>query len=280
MEFGLLAAALVAMASVYATLRFVPPVGRLRPDPAGFDPSVIEDDDPVPDTGEPPDRVPENRLWDSALAAVLGGVLVGRLMAMVTAGVNPLTNPMDVVAVRGGVATGWAALGTLLTLAWVARRDPVPTFDGLSVATLVGLAGWHASCMIRGSCAGTVTDAPWAISVPGSEVLRHPVELYAAVGFLVAAAALTVVIRRRASDAAVPPAALVTRRVPAGLALAAAGGIRLGTEPYRLSLSGGPTGWYLAAIVVGAVVVVAALVRNRTPHHRLDPPTDKRTSPA
>lgn len=194
-----------------------------------------------------------DRPTDLLIGAAAVGLLVGRLAAMVGAGVNPILRPGDILVVRGGVSTGFAALGALAVLAWNQRHDMPRSLDQLAPAALVGLGGWHGGCLWRDTCLGTATELPWAITAAGSEVGRHPVELYAALLLLVAA--------------------IVAWRLPhrpwlrAGIGLGLAGAIRLATDPLRLSIVGGPTGWYLGAIVVGFGVAAFGqrLTRTRPP---------------
>jgi prolipoprotein diacylglyceryltransferase len=192
-------------------------------------------------------------LWDIALGAIIAGVFIGRLAAMIGAGVNPLTHPGDILIVRAGVATGWATLAALATIAWLGRRELPAVFDGLAVAALAGLAGWHAGCLPRQACLGTPTDLPWAVHLTGSEVGRHPVELYAALAFLLAGIGLAL---WRAHGQ--PP-----RGVPASMALLVAGTVRLATEPMRPSLGGGPIGWYVVSIALGIAGVVVAFTASK-----------------
>lgn len=185
---------------------------------------------------------------DVLLGAAVVGLLVGRLTAMVAAGVNPLTSPLDVLVVRGGVDTAGATIGALASLVWAYRGDPA-RLDAVAPAVLAGLAGWHGGCVWRGTCLGAAADVPWGWALPGSEIVRHPVELYAAAGLVVAA--------------------LVAWKLPdrpgtrAGFALAAAGGVRLLTQPLRPSLTGGPIWWYVAAVVAGLVVMAVPFERLR-----------------
>lgn len=188
-------------------------------------------------------------LWDVALTAAFVGLAVGRLAAMIGDGVNPVTNPQDILIVRAGVATGPAALAALAWVAWAGRRELVPVADGLAAAALLGLAGWHGACGIREACLGTPSDLPWAFAQQGSPITRHPVEVYAALALLVVG---VMIIRLRP----------LLPGLAAGIGLLAGGGIRLLTEPMRLSLSGGPVWWYLAAIVGGAVMTALALRRH------------------
>lgn len=224
MEFSLLGAALVAVGGVYAALWWEGRRGNAAECTAD--------------------------LWDTAIGAVLVGVAVGRLAAMVRSGVNPLTAPGDILIIRSGVDTGPASLAAIATVAWRGRRELWLVGDGLAVGALAGLAGWHGACMLRSACLGAPSDLPWAMTLSGSTIGRHPVEIYAAVAF--GAAAVTLAVLRQ------------TGRWPAGAAagfsLAAAGGIRLATEPLRPSLTGGPVWWYVAAIVAG---VLALATRRR-----------------
>lgn len=192
-------------------------------------------------------------LWDIALAGVIAGVFVGRLAAMIGDGINPLTHPADIVIVRGGVATGPAALAALVTVAWLGRDELWPVLDGLAAAALAGLGGWHAGCVVRDACLGTASDLPWAVAQDGSSVTRHPVEIYAAMALWLGAVALAM-WRRRGRPAA---------GLPTGLALAYASGVRLLTEPMRPNLAGGPVWWYGVGVLVGAAIAGMTLLRRR-----------------
>lgn len=189
-------------------------------------------------------------LWDLALTAATVGLFVGRLASMIGDGVNPLANPGDIIIVRSGVATGPAALAALAMMALLARRELVPVADGLAAAALGALAGWHAGCLTRDACLGTPSDLPWAYSLDGSPITRHPVELYASLLFLAAGAGLAWYKASRR------PAPLL----PAGVSVAAAGGIRLLTEPMRPALIGGPEPWYWLAVASGAAVAAYGLL--------------------
>jgi prolipoprotein diacylglyceryltransferase len=202
--------------------------------------------------GRLPARI--DRPLDLLVTAAVAGLLTGRLAAMVRSGTSPLTAPLDVLAVRGGVDTGFAALGALVTLLVVTRREIPEAIDALAPAVVAGIAGWHAGCVWRGACLGTRSNLPWAWAEAGSDVTRHPVELYAAALLGLAALGLT--------------------RLPArpwllsGAALVALAGTRLLTEGMRPSILGGPTGWYLAGVSVGTAMVAWSL-GSRTPS---DPP--------
>lgn len=169
-----------------------------------------------------------------AVTAVVADMVVGRLVAMGRAGVNPVTNPVDIPLVRGGVDTVGATVGAVAYLLWSARRDAT-LLGRIAPAATAGLAGWHAGCVWRGSCLGTAGDVPWGWTLPGSDLTRHPTELYTALLLL----ASTVVLVRWKG------------RGGAGLTLAAAAAARLLTEPLRPHLGGSPAWWYAAGVGTG-----------------------------
>jgi prolipoprotein diacylglyceryltransferase len=194
------------------------------------------------------------RLADAALAAALAGLLAGRLASMVAGGNNPLTHPADIVIVRSGVDTGFAALSALLVLVLYGRHDLWGTIDGLAPAALTGLAGWHLSGIFRDAWLGTPSDLPWAAAQAGSSVPRHPVEVYAALAFLLGALALHLWKRRSTRSGMVGAAALV-----------AAAGVRLATEPLRLSLGTGPEWWYAGGLAAGVALLGWRFIAARRP---------------
>jgi prolipoprotein diacylglyceryltransferase len=191
-------------------------------------------------------------LMDVAFGGIVVGLATGRIAAMLIQGTNPFTHPLDLFFVRGGVDTGFASIGALGFLAWNTRKELWPTLDLLAPAALAGLAGWHAGCLLRGACTGTVSALPWAVH--DGAVGRHPVEIYAAL-LLLAGAVVLLVVRRR-----------LVMGVAASAALAFAAAVRLVTEPLRVGLGSTPAPWYVAGIVVGmvgvAIRVIAARSRN------------------
>lgn len=186
---------------------------------------------------------------DLLIGAAAVGLFVGRIAAMVIDGVNPITNPGDIIIVRAGVDTGFATVGALAALAWATRSDLPRVSDLLAPAAVAGLAGWHAGCVWRDACLGTVSDLPWALAQEGSAVTRHPVEIYAALALVGAAYLLSRL-----------PFAPWLRT---GSALGLAALIRLGTQPFRPSLTGGPVWWYGAGIGAGLLIAVWALASRR-----------------
>lgn len=194
------------------------------------------------------DRVPDHAL-DRLIAAAVIGLMAGRLTAMIVQGINPVTNPGDIIIVRGGVDTAAASIAFLVALIWSTRASR-HAVDALAPAILFALAGWHAGCLWRGACLGTPADLPWAWSLDTSAVTRHPVELYAALALLVAAWVVSKLGWRPG--------------LRAGSALLIAAGVRLITEPMRPSITGGPVGWYIAGIVASLAAIVLGSVQERS----------------
>lgn len=227
MEFSLLGAAAIAATCFWAMLRWEAPRGNA----AGC---AVD-------------------LWEAGLLSGVAGLFAGRIVAMVTAGINPISEPGQILLVRSGVSTTAAAIGAVAVFAMLARRDLVTTADAIAPAALAGLAGWHAGCVTSNACLGVESGVPWAWSLPGSTVTRHPVELYVAIGLALVAGVLAMWKRRG-------------RPLPgvvAGLAIASAGSLRLATEPLRISIDGGPVAMYLIAALAGVGWIAVAVVANR-----------------
>jgi len=192
-------------------------------------------------------------LWDVGLMSGMAGLLIGRLVSMISAGINPLADPLQIILIRSGVSTVGATLGTLAVFTWMARKSLLETADAIAPAALVGLAGWSAGCLATGSCLGTESSLPWAYALPGSTITRHPVELYAAGAFLLAGIGLAMW-----KQYGRPPLGSV-----AGIALLAASLTRLATEPLRISLAGGPIYLYLAGTLTGIALTIWSLLHAR-----------------
>lgn len=228
MEFGLLWAAVTAFVALWLAIRI-----QARTDP----------------------RLPHEGLFDRALTAAVVGLFLGRLAAMILTGTNPIANPADIVIVRGGVNTAVATVGAIGYLA-ISTRGRFPAFaDALGPPALIGLAGWHAGCVFRSACLGLPTDLPWAMTQAGSEIGRHPTELYAVL-LLILGAAVLWWLRSRES--------LASRvGLIGGLAFAWVSFSRLVTEPLRPSLTNDVMWWYAAGLLAGLILAAVATLKPR-----------------
>lgn len=235
MEFTLLAAAAIGVACFWLMLRWEAPRGNA---------SACAID-----------------LWDAGIGAAAIGLLVGRIAAMAQTGINPFADPSQILLVRSGVSTAGATIATLIVFGAIARHDLVAAADGVSAAALAGLAGWHGGCLATDACLGTVSGLPWALSLDGSDVTRHPVGLYTAA--LLMGTAVGIALWKWRGR---PPAG-----APAGAALAGAGTILLMTEPLRISLDRPPIVLYATGAIVGAIVVAVAFAARRAARTRTRP---------
>ena len=195
-------------------------------------------------------------LWDAGLVAATSGLFIGRIVSMIQDGINPLTNPLQIILIRSGVSTAAVVIGTLAVFVYVARSSLADSADGIAPAALMGLAGWHAGCLATGSCLGTESGLPWTVPLPGSDITRHPVEIYAAIALGLVSIALALWKQHGR-----PPLGSV-----AGFALLGASGIRLATEPMRISLAGGPVLLYGTGVLLGLGMIAASLVYSARRH--------------
>jgi prolipoprotein diacylglyceryltransferase len=192
-------------------------------------------------------------LWDAGLTSGAVGLLVGRLMAMAQVGINPFADPAQIILVRSGISTAGASIAALLMFGFLARKSFLASADAIGPSVLAGLAGWHAGAVVIGSWLGTVSDLPWAQAAEGSDITRHPVELYAAVLYVIVAFAIATWKQRGR-----PPLG-----APAGLSLGGAGAVMLVTEPVRISLAGGPVWLYASAVIAGVALTLWSVLRPR-----------------
>jgi prolipoprotein diacylglyceryltransferase len=197
--------------------------------------------------GDPEER---RSRTDLLIGAAIGGVLVGRMTAMLLGGTNPLLRPADLLIVRGGVEPMAATLGALATIVALRRSGALRSLDRLAVPALAGLAGWHGACLLRSACLGTPSTLPSSYAEAGSTLTRHPVELYAAVLLGVVALLLA-------------HTGIATVGVLAGSALVAAAAIRLLTEPLRPTLGSGRVAAYGVGLAVATLATGASILAGR-----------------
>ena len=194
----------------------------------------------------PPDY---SQPFNDLLGAVLAGIAVGRLAYVLGEGIDVLTRPMELIFIRGGVLPVAAAAAGAGYLVWTCRSDLLGRSDHLAPAVLAGLAVWEGGCWWQGPCLGAPSGLWWAKALPGSDLTRHPVGVYAA-ALLMAGAVwlLWKPLRARGATAA------------AGLGWASA--VRLVTPLWSVGAWSGWTWWYLAGLLVGSGGLVASRVQS------------------
>lgn len=201
------------------------------------------------------DGAQRRRTIDLVATGLLAGIAAGRLWAMIATGTNPLTHPVDILIVRGGVDTVAATLGALAAVAWASRTDLLPMLDGVAPGAAFGLAGWHAGCLVRNACLGTPTTLPWGWSATADGPGRHPVELYTAILLVLAGWLVLRLWQRR------PGTGMAT-----AVALLAAATTRAVSEPLRPVLGDGLLVEYLVA--AGASLALGVLLLWKPPATR------------
>lgn len=125
--------------------------------------------------------------WASLLAYAVIGVIAGGRLGYVLF-YEPqyfAENPLQIFAVwNGGMSSHGGFIGVTLMLAlacWRKKYDIRKIADVAIVPIALGLALGRIGNFINYELYGTVTDVPWAITIPGVEGLRHPTQIYAVI---------------------------------------------------------------------------------------------------
>ena len=183
--------------------------------------------------------------FNDLLGAVLVGMAVGRLAYLLGEGVDLIAHPIELILVRGGISPVPAAMAAIGFLAWECRSDLWRRMDFLAPAGLAGLAVWEAGCWWQDACLGSPSGLPWAMALPGSDLTRHPVGMYAA--GLLAAGAVWLLLR---------PLRWKGASAAAGLGWAST--VRLAVPLWSVGNWSNWAWWYLLGVVLGLGGVVAA----------------------
>lgn len=159
-------------------------------------------------------------VWNLCVVAVCAALVCERLL-LVAANWSALRShpawALGLGMIHHPLVAGAGAAAALGCGAWYARRHRMPmlaTADALAAPLAVGLTFEQLGALLAGSGYGTPARVPWAVTytsplaalwsgTPLGEPL-HPVQAYAALGFLALAVAAFVVlqVRRRAGDVA------------------------------------------------------------------------------
>lgn len=111
----------------------------------------------------------------------LGALIGGRLgFAFPNASVY-LRFPLDLLYITTGLSFYGGLVGVLLAALWFSRRHGLSLgvlLDLSAPATLLGIAVYRLTCLVRGDCGGAVAASPWGVVFPGASVPRYPVEIW------------------------------------------------------------------------------------------------------
>jgi phosphatidylglycerol:prolipoprotein diacylglycerol transferase len=116
-------------------------------------------------------------------AGLIGGLLGANLLQLVATGLPGKT-------IEGGIVGGW------LAVIWVKRRFGIlrPTGDLFALAIPAGEAIGRIACFVGGCCYGKAANVAWAVHEHGE--MRHPAQLYLALGAALCCAILLAIERR------------------------------------------------------------------------------------
>lgn len=127
--------------------------------------------------------------WSGILSASVLGVLIGGRLGFVLL-YQPayyFSHPAEIFAVwQGGMSSHGGFIGVavalLITLRHRSWSEIFAIADVIVVPVAIGLGLGRIGNFINQELYGTVSTLPWAMSFPGAEGLRHPVQLYEMAG--------------------------------------------------------------------------------------------------
>lgn len=100
-----------------------------------------------------------------------------------------LSNPLKIFAVwEGGLASHGAIIVIILTTIWFCKKRNILFYnlvDLFAIPTALGASFIRIGNFINSELVGRVTDLPWAVQFIGYEGLRHPVQIYQAIGHVI-----------------------------------------------------------------------------------------------
>jgi phosphatidylglycerol:prolipoprotein diacylglycerol transferase len=203
-----------------------------------------------------------DHIWNAGLYGLLATIIVGRLAHGIEFWPAYIMQPLDIVGLNAqAFLWGPGALAGLLVAAWYIHRHKLPwatVLDAAAPGVLAGLIIANLGALLAGNDVGTPATLLWAVEIWG--VSRHPVQLYAALGELIA---LAVVLHALCKPSRPGTAAL--------LGLVGWGLTTWLVEPFRAESSAVVTGIRLWQ-VIGLAAALAALWVLRRRAVAADPP--------
>ncbi len=98
-------------------------------------------------------------------------------------------NPLKIFAVwEGGLASHGAIIAIVLTTIWFCKKRNISFYnftDMVAIPVALGAAFIRVGNFLNAELVGKITSVPWAVQFAGYEGLRHPVQLYQALGHIV-----------------------------------------------------------------------------------------------
>jgi len=135
----------------------------------------------------PREYINQDHLVEAVIVSVLAGLVGARLMYVALNWSYFAANPAEILFARfeGLSFFGGLFLGAAVLYLWSSRRKIsfLKVTDMLAPYLALGYAFGRVGCFLNGCCYGLESDLPWALPVSmHDDILRHPVQLYAALG--------------------------------------------------------------------------------------------------
>jgi phosphatidylglycerol---prolipoprotein diacylglyceryl transferase len=125
-------------------------------------------------------------VWNTGLLAILATVIVARLWNVIQFWAVYWAEPWLILSLRpsGFVWSAGLTVGLVVAYSYLWRRalPPLPMSVALAGGALTAIALFTAGALLTGTIVGLPSTLPWALPYYG--VLRHPVALYYAFGFV------------------------------------------------------------------------------------------------
>jgi len=131
---------------------------------------------------------PDNVI-DLALFACIGSIIGARLLYILLNIRSYIDYPVSVFYMRDGGLSYFGGLGAGIGVGVLyCRRQKISVgkmADVVAPAVPIGYAIVRVGCLLNGCCYGHVSEAPWALAAGPGSMLRHPVQLYAAISSVI-----------------------------------------------------------------------------------------------
>lgn len=148
-------------------------------------------------------------LWGTVVAYGALGVVIGGRLGYVLL-YEPgffWGNPLAIIQIwHGGMSSHGGFIGAAISV-WLATRLPfrklLAIADIVAIPSAVGIALGRIGNFINQELYGTITTLPWGVAVPEDSLLRHPIQVYDAIGMMILAVVCAVSLSPKISRGAV-----------------------------------------------------------------------------
>ena len=126
---------------------------------------------------------------DLALFVCIASIVGARLLYILLNIKSYIDYPVSVFYMRDGGLSYFGGLGAGIGVGVLyCRRQKISVgkmADVVAPAVPIGYAIVRVGCLLNGCCYGHVSEAPWALAAGPGSMLRHPVQLYAAISSVI-----------------------------------------------------------------------------------------------